>query len=84
MRFKTYEDSMNSKKLIEFLYRLYKNNKYKIIVILDNLAVHHSKHFKNWLKDKNYLQKSQHEKEESVTRCKPEVRPAGRTSQTKR
>lgn len=52
MRFKTYEDSMNSKKLIEFLYRLYRNNKYKIIVILDNLAVHHSKIFKRWLKDK--------------------------------
>ncbi len=52
MRFKTYKESMNSKKLIEFLYRLYKNNKCKVIVILDNLSVHHSKHFKNWLKDK--------------------------------
>ncbi len=52
MRFKTYKESMNSKKFIEFLYRLYKNNKCKVIVILDNLSVHHSKHFKNWLKDK--------------------------------
>ena len=52
MRFMTYKKSMNSKELIKFIYRLYKNNERKIFVILDNLSVHHSKHFKSWLKNK--------------------------------
>ncbi len=52
MRFMTFKNSMNSKKLIKFMYRLCKNRNRKIIVILDNLRVHHSKHFKSWLKNK--------------------------------
>ena len=52
MRFMTYEESMNSKKLIIFINRLYKDIKRKIFVILDNLAVHHSKAFKTWLEKK--------------------------------
>lgn len=31
---------------------MYRGNKRKTFVILDNLPVHHSKHFKNWLEDK--------------------------------
>lgn len=52
MRFMTFKDSMNSEKLIEFMYRLLKNNKRKVFVILDNLRVHHSKHFTSWLENK--------------------------------
>ena len=52
MRFMTYVGPMNSRKLIEFMYRLLKNNKRKVIVILDNLRVHHSKQFNFWLKNK--------------------------------
>ena len=44
-----YEDKMNSKTLIKFLKRLIRDTTRKIFLILDNLKVHHSYVFKNWL-----------------------------------
>jgi len=52
LRFMTYIETMNSKRLIEFIGRLIRSNSNKIIVILDNLRVHHSKHFRSWLENK--------------------------------
>ncbi len=48
----TYRDTMNTKKLIKFVSRLIKDTNRKILIILDNLAVHHSKVFKSWLEKK--------------------------------
>ncbi|MCP3923130.1 MAG: IS630 family transposase [Desulfobacterales bacterium] len=50
IRFMTYCNTMNTKKLIKFVGRLLKDAKRKILIILDNLAVHHSKAFKLWIK----------------------------------
>lgn len=49
LRFMLYEDAMNSKRLIEFMKRLVKDAGRKVILILDNLKVHHSKPVKEWL-----------------------------------
>ena len=50
MRFMTYKESLNTKIFISFVGRLCKDANTKMFVILDNLAVHHSKIFKDWLK----------------------------------
>ena len=51
--FMVYEKNMNVGLLIKFLVKLYKSAGRKIIVILDNLKVHHAKILKYWLsKDK--------------------------------
>lgn len=49
MRFMTYKRSLNTKILIKFTRRLYRDTSKRIFLILDNLAVHHSHKFKNWL-----------------------------------
>ena len=49
LRFMLYEDAMNSKRLIEFMKRLIKDAGKKVMLILDNLKVHHSKPVKEWL-----------------------------------
>ena len=49
MKFMTYVESMNTKIFIKFINRLCKDVDRKIFVILDNLAVHHSKKFIKWL-----------------------------------
>ncbi len=52
IRFMTYPENMNSKILIKFIRKLVYKKERKVFIILDNLSVHHSKHFKAWLKDK--------------------------------
>ena len=42
---------MNSQTLIKFMSRLIKNSDKKILLILDNLKVHHSHMVNDWLKD---------------------------------
>jgi len=49
MRFMTYEQSLNTKIFISFVNRLCKDVNRKIFIILDNLAVHHSKKFMEWI-----------------------------------
>jgi transposase len=49
LRFMFYRDSMNAKKLIEFLRRLVASATRKIYLILDNMKVHHAKLVKEWL-----------------------------------
>jgi len=49
MRFMTYKKSLNTKVFIKFVSRLCKDVNRKIFVILDNLAVHHSKIFTEWV-----------------------------------
>ncbi len=49
MRFMTYKNSLNTKIFIKFINRLVKDVDHKIFVIMDNLAVHHSKIFMKWL-----------------------------------
>ncbi|HHE32992.1 MAG TPA: IS630 family transposase [Chlorobaculum parvum] len=49
LRFMLYEDAMNGKRLIEFMKRLVKDVGHKVILILDNLKVHHCKPVKKWL-----------------------------------
>lgn len=44
-----YEHTMNGKRLIEFMKRLVKDVDRKVILILDNLRVHHCKPVKAWL-----------------------------------
>lgn len=57
LRFMFYRDSMNAKKLIEFLRRLIKDADRKIFLILDNLRSHHAKLVKEWLvKRKNKIE----------------------------
>lgn len=51
VRFMFYRDSMNSKRLIEFMRRLSKDAGRKVFLILDNLKVHHSKVVKDWLEE---------------------------------
>jgi len=58
LHFLLYKDSMNSKRLIDFMKRLIKNAlkekgedaKAKVFLILDNLKVHHSEEVTTWLK----------------------------------
>lgn len=49
LRFMLYEHAMNGKRLIEFMKRLVKDVDRKVILILDNLRVHHCKPVKEWL-----------------------------------
>lgn len=49
VRFQIYDGSMNAKRLIGFMNRLIKDAKRKVILILDNLRVHHAKVVKAWL-----------------------------------
>ena len=44
-----YRETMTSKILIHFMRCLIKDIVFKIILILDNLKVHHSKLIKKWL-----------------------------------
>jgi len=49
VRFMTYSGGMNAQVLIRFLKRVIKDAKRKVFLILDNLRVHHSKVFKEWV-----------------------------------
>ena len=49
LRFIIYKDNMNSDKLIDFMRRLIYDSKKKVLLILDNLRVHHSKKVRDWL-----------------------------------
>ena len=49
VRFQIYDGRMNANQLIKFLKRLIKDTKRKVILILDNLRVHHAKLVKGWL-----------------------------------
>jgi len=49
VRFRFFEGGMNADVLIEFMRRLVKDAKRKVILILDNLRVHHAKVVKAWL-----------------------------------
>ncbi|WP_292002285.1 IS630 family transposase [Chlorobium sp.] len=49
LRFMLYDDAMNGKRLIEFMKRLVKDAGRKVMLILDNLRVHHCKPVKEWL-----------------------------------
>ena len=50
LRFMLYEETMTTILLIAFLQRLIRDAGHKVYVILDNLRVHHSKKFEEWLK----------------------------------
>jgi transposase len=52
MRFMTYKESLNTRTLIKFVGRLAKIIDKSLFLIMDNLAVHHSKKFKEWLENK--------------------------------
>jgi len=52
VRFKFYDGSMNAAVLIDFLKRLIKDAGRKVILILDNLRVHHASKVKEWLEGK--------------------------------
>lgn len=49
IRFSIYEGSLKSLTLIRFLENLVKGSQRKILVIMDNLPVHKSKHVQEWL-----------------------------------
>lgn len=49
MRFMFYKETMTAQLLIKFLKRLIRSCERKIILILDNLRVHHSKILQEWL-----------------------------------
>jgi transposase len=49
VRFRFFEGNMNADVLIDFFMRLLKDAKRKVIMILDNLRVHHCKPVKEWL-----------------------------------
>ncbi len=52
VRFRLFEGGMNAQVLIEFMRRLIKDAGRKVILILDNLRVHHAKRVKKWLSGK--------------------------------
>jgi len=52
VRFKLFEGGMNATILVDFLKRLIKDAKRKVILILDNLRVHHAIKVKKWLTGK--------------------------------
>ena len=54
LHFMVYQETMTVKLLIKFLVKLYTEADRKVIVILDNLRVHHAKILKNWL-EKNVI-----------------------------
>lgn len=49
VRFKVFDGTMNADVLIDFCKRLIQSARRKVILILDNLRVHHAKVFKAWL-----------------------------------
>jgi len=49
LHFMVYQETMTVKLLIKFLVKLYTEADRKVIVILDNLRVHHAKVLKSWL-----------------------------------
>jgi len=49
VRFQIYDGRMNAQQLIQFLKRLIKDAKRKVMLILDNLRVHHANRVKVWL-----------------------------------
>jgi len=49
VRFMLYEDKMTSEVFLKFLYRLVKDAKKKVFLIVDNLRVHHSRAVSDWL-----------------------------------
>ncbi|MEW6713011.1 MAG: IS630 family transposase [Candidatus Riflebacteria bacterium] len=55
LRFMMYEGAMDGARLIEFMKRLTKSAKRKVILILDNLRVHHCKPVKAWLAENKNL-----------------------------
>lgn len=55
VRFMIYRKSMNAQILIKFLKRLTKGSDRKIMLILDNLRVHHARKVREWLLDKEEL-----------------------------
>jgi transposase len=59
VRFMLYESTMNAKVLIIFLRELIESTPGKVLLILDNLRVHHAKKAKRWLANqtvKRYLE----------------------------
>ena len=52
VRFMLYRETMTSQVLIKFLSRLIKDSDHKILLILDNLRVHHSKRVQAWLEER--------------------------------
>lgn len=52
VRFKIFDGGMNAAILIDFLKRLIKDAERKVILILDNLRVHHARKVKDWLQGK--------------------------------
>ncbi|MBK8973482.1 MAG: IS630 family transposase [Hahellaceae bacterium] len=51
VRFQIYDGTMNGDRLIGFMKRLIKDAGRKVILILDNLRVHHAKVVKDWLEE---------------------------------
>ena len=51
VRFHVYDRTMNADVLIDFMKRLIKDADRKVILILDNLRVHHAKVVRAWLED---------------------------------
>lgn len=51
LRFMFYKETMTAQLLIKFLKRLIRSSERKIILILDNLRVHHSKILQEWLSE---------------------------------
>lgn len=51
VRFQIYESNMNAKLLIDFMRRLIRDAKRKVLLILDNLRVHHAKKVKIWVSE---------------------------------
>lgn len=49
VRFMVYQDSMDQRRLIQFMQRLIRTSEGKVFLILDNLKVHHGKLVKAWL-----------------------------------
>lgn len=49
LRFMLYADTLNAKRFIAFLERLVRNESRKLILILDNLRVHHSEPVRTWV-----------------------------------
>ena len=52
VRFKVFEGGMNAALLIDFMKRLIKDAQRKVMLILDNLRVHHANKVKQWLMGK--------------------------------
>lgn len=50
-RFMCYEDSMNQQRFIEFMKRLIHDADKKVLLIVDNLRVHHGKIVQQWLSE---------------------------------